>query len=250
MPVKMVRWTCPNGEHPGVLGPSRPRKDHLCRYCIECSLKANRLVERVVPAIEGKREAARQRSAERAAKKRAKKIATGGQDDFPHLFTLSNGKTLNGEQSLLYGGSAKPIVEVRKAKNPKRHQIITEGVRRPRIVVYDFGGDRFDARAAVVVAELCYYGKHLKNADALKRYIRGAIRETIGVKFPLRHLKDAAQELAALLRAEHAVDQLGDPNLMGRGATGASAKTKPSHSRVSIATKVNWRREAEVQRVQ
>lgn len=53
--VKQVRWECPNGMHPGVLGPSRPRKIATCRYCLKCSDVAGVLVERVAPANERKR---------------------------------------------------------------------------------------------------------------------------------------------------------------------------------------------------
>lgn len=51
-----VRWTCPNGCG-SVLGPSKPRRDNICRYCLECSAQMGRLVERTAPALERKRQA-------------------------------------------------------------------------------------------------------------------------------------------------------------------------------------------------
>jgi len=49
-----VRWNCPNG-CPGVLGPSRPRMNNICRYCLPCSQTAGILVERGAPALNQKR---------------------------------------------------------------------------------------------------------------------------------------------------------------------------------------------------
>ena len=71
---KRIRWNCPNG-HPGVLGPSRPPKDSIVRYCLTCSAKTGRLVERVAPALEAKRAAAAATSATKAKAKRARETA-------------------------------------------------------------------------------------------------------------------------------------------------------------------------------
>lgn len=64
--TKRVRWECPTGEHRGVLGPSKPRRENIVRYCLPCSQAAGRLVERVAPSLQRQRETA----AERAAAKR------------------------------------------------------------------------------------------------------------------------------------------------------------------------------------
>ena len=34
---KRIRWSCPAGEHPGALAPSRLRKIDIRRFCIPCS---------------------------------------------------------------------------------------------------------------------------------------------------------------------------------------------------------------------
>jgi hypothetical protein len=65
-----TRWECPNGCG-AVMGPRRPRKDDVRRYCLPCSEESGRLVERVAPVVEKERKAA----AERAAKKRAARAA-------------------------------------------------------------------------------------------------------------------------------------------------------------------------------
>jgi hypothetical protein len=69
--VKQTRWQCPNG-CAGVLGPTRPRKDNVCRYCLPCSAKAGKLVERTAPALEAKRQTSAQKAAEKAKAKRAR----------------------------------------------------------------------------------------------------------------------------------------------------------------------------------
>jgi hypothetical protein len=67
----MIRWTCPNGLHPGALGPQRPRKDSIVRFCWPCSIKAGHLVQRIAPSIESKK----RRKAETKARKQERKLA-------------------------------------------------------------------------------------------------------------------------------------------------------------------------------
>jgi hypothetical protein len=71
MATKQVRWKCLNCNS-GVLAPSRPRRDDVRRYCLPCSSKAGRLVERTAPALEKKREATKSKATEKQKAKRAK----------------------------------------------------------------------------------------------------------------------------------------------------------------------------------
>src|ERR1041385_7908563 len=73
--AKRVRWNCPNGLHPGVLGPSRPPRASVVRFCLPCSEVSGRLVERVAPALETKRTAAAERQKARAAAVRKRAAA-------------------------------------------------------------------------------------------------------------------------------------------------------------------------------
>lgn len=66
--ARRVRWECPAGEHPAVLGSTRPPRDSVVRYCWPCSQESGRLVERVAPSLERKRE-------ERKATAAARKVA-------------------------------------------------------------------------------------------------------------------------------------------------------------------------------
>lgn len=70
-----TRWCCPTGAHPAVLAPSRPRRDDVRRYCLRCSEKSGRLVERVAPALEAKRASADDKRKARAATKRERERA-------------------------------------------------------------------------------------------------------------------------------------------------------------------------------
>jgi hypothetical protein len=52
--AKQVRWKCANCNH-GLLAPMKPRKNDVRRYCLPCSAKTGKLVERVSPTLEKQR---------------------------------------------------------------------------------------------------------------------------------------------------------------------------------------------------
>lgn len=52
--MKQARWKCPICDD-GLLAPQRPRLDDVRRYCLPCSSKQGKLVERIAPAIEAQR---------------------------------------------------------------------------------------------------------------------------------------------------------------------------------------------------
>lgn len=52
--TKQVRWKCANCNH-GLLAPTKPRKNDVRRYCLPCSAKTGKLVERVSPTLEKQR---------------------------------------------------------------------------------------------------------------------------------------------------------------------------------------------------
>ncbi len=68
-----ARWECPNGKHPAVLAPTKPRKDDIRRYCLPCSEAKGRLVTRVAPRLETARSEAlaRRKEASKAARSKA-----------------------------------------------------------------------------------------------------------------------------------------------------------------------------------
>lgn len=52
--TKQVRWKCEKCND-GLLAPSRPRRNDVRRYCLPCSTKSGRLVERIAPALDKQR---------------------------------------------------------------------------------------------------------------------------------------------------------------------------------------------------
>jgi hypothetical protein len=52
--TKQVRWKCEICNH-GLLAPTKPRKNDVRRYCLPCSGKTGKLVERISPTLEKQR---------------------------------------------------------------------------------------------------------------------------------------------------------------------------------------------------
>lgn len=87
-----VRWECPSGKHPGVLGSERPRKNSVVRYCLRCSEDTGVLVERTAPALERKRAAKTASSAER---EKAKRVREREREAKRYIVTSVDGETLD-----------------------------------------------------------------------------------------------------------------------------------------------------------
>jgi predicted RNA-binding Zn-ribbon protein involved in translation (DUF1610 family) len=69
MNSKQARWKCPNcGD--GILAPQRPRLDDVRRYCLPCSSKSGKLVERIAPALEAQRTRRKEQRTSMKKKKR------------------------------------------------------------------------------------------------------------------------------------------------------------------------------------
>jgi hypothetical protein len=65
------RWVCPACDS-GVIAPDKPRKNDVRRFCLDCSKKTGKLVERVCPALTNKRAQAKEKRAAKTARKRDK----------------------------------------------------------------------------------------------------------------------------------------------------------------------------------
>jgi len=68
--AKQVRWKCEKCDD-GLLAPTRPRKNDVRRYCLPCSAKSGKLVDRVAPSLEKQRE---KRTAIVQQKQKAKRV--------------------------------------------------------------------------------------------------------------------------------------------------------------------------------
>jgi hypothetical protein len=71
----MKRWICPLCAG-GKLAPSKPRRDDARRYCLACSEKTGRLVERTCPALDSEREARAEAAKAKAGKAAERRKAT------------------------------------------------------------------------------------------------------------------------------------------------------------------------------
>lgn len=70
--TRTYRWICPLCGA-GKLAPSRPRRDDARRFCLPCTDKTGRLVERTCPALTAKRQKAADRRSQRAQAAQAAK---------------------------------------------------------------------------------------------------------------------------------------------------------------------------------
>ena len=71
----MRRWLCPDCGG-GVFAPDRPRTDDVRRFCLDCSKRTGRMVNRTCPALDRQREKSTERSKAKATVKRRKVSAT------------------------------------------------------------------------------------------------------------------------------------------------------------------------------
>lgn len=95
--TRRVRWECPSGKHPGVLGSTRPRMNATVRYCLPCSEAEGFLVERVAPALENER-AARTATVEKRQAQREQRKRTAAQQQ--NVLTVREADGSHGEVNI------------------------------------------------------------------------------------------------------------------------------------------------------
>jgi len=64
-----TRWKCPNCNS-GLLAPTKPRMNDVRRYCLPCSAKTGKLVQRISPALEKKKAEKKVAATKRTSSKR------------------------------------------------------------------------------------------------------------------------------------------------------------------------------------
>lgn len=145
------RWVCPRcGD--GVLGPQRPRRDDVRRYCLACSASTGRLVERTCPALEreradrgAKRAARTARANERQRSAEVERRTVGGVDlmaearRFAKLPALRDGIERNGF----------PNITIRRSTS-KRHTSGFCSYTYPASITVTVGTDPYDAPGTVL----------------------------------------------------------------------------------------------------
>jgi|SRR5215469_354832 len=192
---KLLRWTCPSCSF-GVLAPSRPRRNDVRRYCLDCSKTSGRLVERVSPKLEAKREAKKKSQAEKRRK--------------AYFFKAPRGYYEIGGYSLQGRSLDLSKIRIRTTKGPGPIARRPDGV-----FIFRKGdwADKFDAVAQIHIVEALsnwwhvnpHIGETLRCVAYVRQYIAGALL----VQPPLhRGLKGAPEEVAMLLRKQAAVEVL------------------------------------------
>ena len=115
--TRRTRWVCPSCGK-GKLGPQRPRKDNVVRWCLPCSAKTGKLVERSAPSLEKKAEEKADAAKTRRAAKKAKadeKWIVHGFDLRAVLRVLWRSKTMKAART-----QAKlPALSITRAKNTR-----------------------------------------------------------------------------------------------------------------------------------
>lgn len=91
-----TRWTCPNGKHPTVMAPTKPRRDDVRRYCLPCSEAKGRLVQRVAPTLDARRERAEEK------RKLTAKAKTAREREQEDAYFMVHGVDLRAELKKLF----------------------------------------------------------------------------------------------------------------------------------------------------
>jgi hypothetical protein len=189
---KQVRWKCPNDIHAGVLGPSRPRRDNLCRYCIPCSQRVGKLVERVAPTVEKQREVQaahakqkRETKTRRAKEKEKAYYVIAGVNLQAEMKRLVKLKAFGGRQGRM--ARQIPNLVVRRCKSHPRTRLGSASPWENKIIVAAYPGqDAADVRETLIhelVHIYCGYDRSDKrhwHGTEFRSKFREAVEEAYG----------------------------------------------------------------------
>jgi hypothetical protein len=184
-----------------VLAPTRPRLDDVRRYCLECSKGSGRLVRRVAEALEKKRAARKTRKAARQKKPRPTRTPTRTACVAAVVGCLFEGVSETVDQLSPFRGAYGPYL-LRRVSKPKKPNVLG-----PTLILYDHGGDRFDAEAIVTCGRLrwlCSERWH-SGVTPWRTYIRRQIERALHVRPKIENPDKLEHEVAELRRAQAAV---------------------------------------------
>lgn len=176
MSSKQVRWRCPICQV-AVLAPSRPRKLDVRRWCLECSAKSPRLVERVPVALEAKRKERKRAQAKRAAAKR-------GFKRHPMYYCIVGTQDVRGRLVVIPDSA----VRVRSTKGPGPIKVTNPPDAIDSVVIFRKGpwADEFDLQAQAYVADsrwsLEVNGWHPRSIARLEIELADLLRKNAAVK--------------------------------------------------------------------
>lgn len=209
---KRVRWVCPNDRHPGVLGPSRPRRDDVCRFCLPCSADRGRLVLRTAPALDRARldreAAAEIRARVEAARRVARAAAYYEVAGLDSLAIFYEYQRLRSFQTRYLGQNHLPVLGYRLAvrrfeKEPRRHGVCARGDRVVRVNA--FPGMTGPQLREILLHELAHAATPGRGHDvAWKTAFRSACEEALGFRprVETRYIGETALALAGRAAGE------------------------------------------------
>lgn len=189
-----IRWQCPSGQHPGALGPRRPRKDNIVRYCLPCSTATGKLVQRNAPALDRERTAAAARTAKKAAARRTKsrnekaraqeattaRYTVDGVDlrsEFKRLIRL---RAFGGPQGPL--ATSPPTFDISRRTVTPRAQLGTAWPWRNRILIATYPGQTREDALETLVHELTHIAAHThQHGTEFRRMMNAAFTEAYKV---------------------------------------------------------------------
>jgi len=176
--MTLRRWKCPVcGDV--ALAPQRPRKRDVRRYCLSCSAKTGRLVDRFCPVLTAARDKRREKSwqkAQTAAEREAKKSL-----EYPAVLRLwaVKWRALNAWENLQVRPTALIIRRGSKKKNTSGHAY-PSGHGRGRIII-TAGSDGADA-LATLLHEMAHLraGPNAAHGPRWRGFFLEAAREVTG----------------------------------------------------------------------
>lgn len=207
-----ARWNCPLCKD-GVLAPRRPRRDDVRRYCLPCSARKGRLVERVCAALENKRAAKRAKAKEKQRKaysfKAPKNYYITSGIDLADLFLRCDKYTWREAAARLQLAKLRARDTYRVGPATIKRDaagVATVTFHRPKL------GDAYDAKAQAVCAAGRLLWEHLGGGEFRHR-LRDLCDNMLGVRPRLTHTGTVEIEVASLIRAKVAcavVEKLSD----------------------------------------
>lgn len=199
-----MRWECPNGLHPAVLGASRPPADATVRFCLACSAKESRLVRRTAPALEREREERKVRVASKAERTRERARTEREQAQWVDVLDFDGAAMQLNAQAMLARAWESEELRARRAEwSPKRPRLTircSSAVRRgtrdgdyisghakvgeAQIVLTVGPGLRREWLEAIVIHEAAHSAcpPRVSHGGQWRRAYRRALRELYGVE--------------------------------------------------------------------
>lgn len=180
------RWKCRRCDS-GVLAPSRPRSDDVRRFCLPCSEKTGRLVQRYCPSLE------KERAKKRSKKTLAQAKAAARQSKKNERSRKAQAFFRRAKRLKCWAGDVKHATLYAQEKRDKRAPYAnrTPGTAYPHSgkITITVGFDEADMQGTILhemahIAQGCRQGT-ADHGDGFRSVYLEAVREIVGDDFTL-----------------------------------------------------------------